>query len=162
VIQPALLGGLFIGILSALPIINVANCCCLWVVAGGALSAHLLQQSDQRPIGSSRAAAVGVLAGIVGAGVWLVATIALNTVMMPLQERMIAVMTRNATDLSPEVREMLDVLANQAGGPLRLALGFTFHLTTGVIFATIGAVIAASMMGPDSGRQLTPPPLPPP
>ena len=33
--QPALYGGLFIGVLSALPIINIGNCCCLWVTAGG-------------------------------------------------------------------------------------------------------------------------------
>jgi hypothetical protein len=56
---------------------------------------------------------------------------------------------------------MLAALANQAGGPLRLALGFAFHLTTGVIFATVGAVVAASMMRPDSARPLPPPPLPP-
>ena len=36
-LQPALLGGIFIGVMSALPIINAGNCCCcLWVLAGGA------------------------------------------------------------------------------------------------------------------------------
>ena len=31
-LQPALLGGLFIGVLSALPIISAGNCfCCMWV-----------------------------------------------------------------------------------------------------------------------------------
>ena len=34
-LQPALYGGLVIGVLSALPIVNAGNCCCcLWVVAG--------------------------------------------------------------------------------------------------------------------------------
>ena len=33
---PALLGGLFIGVLSSLPYIKGGNvCCCLWVVSGG-------------------------------------------------------------------------------------------------------------------------------
>jgi len=42
-LQPALLGGTFLGILSALPIVSAANlCCCLWVVAGGVLAAYLL------------------------------------------------------------------------------------------------------------------------
>ena len=37
--QPALLGGLFIGVLSALPVVNTANlCCCLWVIVGGVLT----------------------------------------------------------------------------------------------------------------------------
>ena len=55
-IQAALLGGLFIGVLSALPIINVANCCCLWIVTGGLLAARLAQEADPRAIGIGRAA----------------------------------------------------------------------------------------------------------
>ena len=38
-LQPALLGGVVIGVLSALPVINVANCCCAWILFGGALAA---------------------------------------------------------------------------------------------------------------------------
>jgi hypothetical protein len=34
--QPALFGGLVMGVLSALPIVSAGNwCCCLWVVSGG-------------------------------------------------------------------------------------------------------------------------------
>ena len=39
--MPALLGGLFIGVLSALPIVGICNCCCLWIVGGGVLAAYL-------------------------------------------------------------------------------------------------------------------------
>ena len=42
-LQPALFGGLFIGVLSALPIINLGNClCCMWVIGGGALDGLLV------------------------------------------------------------------------------------------------------------------------
>ena len=35
--QPALIGGVVMGVLSALPIVSGGNlCCCLWVVSGGA------------------------------------------------------------------------------------------------------------------------------
>ena len=45
-LQPAFYGGLFIGVLSALPLVNAGNCCCcLWVVAGGVLAAYLRQQN---------------------------------------------------------------------------------------------------------------------
>ena len=38
-LQPALLGGLLIGVLSALPFVSVLNgCCCLWVILGGVLT----------------------------------------------------------------------------------------------------------------------------
>ena len=41
--RSAALGGLFIGVLSALPIVGAANCCCcLWVVSGGALALEQL------------------------------------------------------------------------------------------------------------------------
>ncbi len=43
--QPALLGGLFIGVLSSLPVIGIANCCCLWVILGGMLTVYLEQQA---------------------------------------------------------------------------------------------------------------------
>ena len=34
-LQPVLFGGLFMGVLSALPIISIGNCCCLWIMGGG-------------------------------------------------------------------------------------------------------------------------------
>ena len=41
-LQPAVLGGLLIGVLSALPFVSM--CCCLWVIAGGVLTTYLLQE----------------------------------------------------------------------------------------------------------------------
>jgi len=60
--QPALFGGLFIGVLSALPIINIGNCCCLWVIGGGVLATYLMQQNHPYPI----AAADGALVDEIG------------------------------------------------------------------------------------------------
>ena len=35
-----------LGVLSALPIVNIGNaCCCLWVIAGGVAAAYLLQNN---------------------------------------------------------------------------------------------------------------------
>jgi len=48
VLQAPLLGGLFIGILSALPVVSWGNCCCLWIIGGGVLAAYLDQQRDER------------------------------------------------------------------------------------------------------------------
>jgi hypothetical protein len=65
--QPALLGGLFIGVLSSLPYIRGANCCCLWVICGGLLVTYLLQQKTPEPIQVSDALLQGLLAGAIGA-----------------------------------------------------------------------------------------------
>ena len=72
--QPALLGGLFIGVLSALPVVNVANCCCLWVVVGGGLTTYLLQQARPAPVETSEAALFGLIAGLVGGVLYMTAT----------------------------------------------------------------------------------------
>src|SRR5690349_24929968 len=86
--QPALLGGIAIGVLSALPVINIANCCCAWILFGGALAAYLMQQNHPEPIQIGDGAGVGLLAGVIGAAVWLVVSIPINLIMAPLQSRM--------------------------------------------------------------------------
>ena len=50
-LQPALYAGAFIGVLSALPFVNIANCCCLWVISGGVLLAFDSQAESSGHIG---------------------------------------------------------------------------------------------------------------
>jgi hypothetical protein len=64
-LQPALLGGLLIGVLSALPF--VGTCCCLWVIAGGVLTTYLLQERSTSPVTAGDASLAGLLAGVFGA-----------------------------------------------------------------------------------------------
>src|SRR5687768_9838442 len=67
-LQPALFGGLFIGVLSALPFISALNaCCCLWVIAGGVLTTYLLQEGSPVPVTAGPAAVSGLIAGAIGA-----------------------------------------------------------------------------------------------
>lgn len=170
-IQPALVGGIFIGVLSALPIINVANCCCLWITGGGVLSGYLAQQDaasgvSRKELTSARGAVAGCAAGMVGAVVWLVTMMVLDVVIAPLQERMVAEMIRNAQDMPDDVRAWLELLADRASSPFRLAAGFLFQLLAGAIFSTLGGVLAAMFFRGDvppalGGAPFSPPPLPP-
>src|SRR5688572_17640714 len=67
-LQPALFGGLFIGVLSSLPFISALNaCCCLWVIAGGVLTTYLLQEGSPVPVAAGPAAVSGLIAGAIGA-----------------------------------------------------------------------------------------------
>ncbi|HEY6363070.1 MAG TPA: hypothetical protein VIX63_18325 [Vicinamibacterales bacterium] len=163
--QPVLLGGLFIGVLSALPLISVANCCCLWIVCGGLLTARLAYQDTTRPLTPGRGAFLGLMAGIVGAFVWLVAALALDVVIAPLQERMIAEMLRNAQDMPPNARAWVEMVAGRADSPLRFVAGFAFQLC-GAIFAALGGLLGATFFRRDvppalGGDPMAPPPLPP-
>ena len=64
-LQPAVLGGVLIGVLSALP--YVGACCCLWVIAGGVMTTYLLQERITTPVSAGDASIAGLLAGVIGA-----------------------------------------------------------------------------------------------
>ena len=69
-LKPALLGGLIVGVLSAIPFINY--CCCIWGIGGGALAAYLYIKSSPTPVKMGDGAMVGGLAGVVGAIIYLI------------------------------------------------------------------------------------------
>ena len=64
-LKPAVLGGLIVGILSAIPILNY--CCCIWGIGGGVLAGFLYIKSSPVPVKIGEGAVIGVLSGIIGA-----------------------------------------------------------------------------------------------
>jgi hypothetical protein len=144
--QAVLLGGLFIGVLSALPIISVGNCCCLWILTGGAIAAYFAQEEEARPFGLMDGARVGFRAGLFGALVWLLASIAINRLIAPLQENTADLMVRNATDMPPEVRAWLDSLGSNAGTAAVVG-GFLFQLFVATPFAALGGLLGTAVFG---------------
>jgi hypothetical protein len=145
--QAVLLGGLFIGVLSALPIVNIANCCCLWIVGGGTVAAYLAQEGGIRPLSLLAGARVGFRAGLFGAVVWLFASAAVDVMVAPLQQNAADLVLRNATDIPPDVRTMLESLGNSASLPVRMVAGFVFQLFVATPFAALGGLIGAAMFG---------------
>ena len=160
-----LLGGVFIGVLSALPLISFANfCCCLWIVSGGALAAYLTQQSETTTLTPGRGAVAGLLAGVVGAVVWLVAAVLLDAALAPLQQRVVEEALRNAGDMPPGYREWMEAFGGRDAAPLRFAVGFGLHLFAAA-FAAVGGLLGAVFFGrplppPPTGEGVPPPPLP--
>jgi uncharacterized protein YqgC (DUF456 family) len=154
---------LFIGILSALPVINLGNCCCLWIVSGGMLAAYLDQQNDQRPTTIGRGAFAGFLAGVIGAFVWLVVSIGLDIVLAPIRERFAQELIRVARDMPPDVRAALESVGATTTG--YYALNFFLLLCGGGIFSTLGGMLGATFfrsdVPPALGGPIQPPPLPP-
>ena len=69
-LMPAVWGGLFIGVITGVPILNFINCfCCVGVIAGGMLSVYLYRTGlkEDQYMTMSDGVAVGLLAGILGA-----------------------------------------------------------------------------------------------
>jgi hypothetical protein len=156
--QAVLLGGLFIGVLSALPIVNLANCCCLWILGGGAVAAYLAQQQHPGPFGLMDGARVGFRAGIFGAVVWLFASAVVDLMVAPLQQSAADFMLRSATDIPPEVRTWLEDVGNSASLPARMIIGLFFQLFIAAPFAALGGLLGAAVFA----RPATPPSMQPP
>ena len=145
-IQAVAVGGLFIGVLSALPIVNIANCCCLWIMSGGAIAVALARQERPGPIGLAEGARIGFRAGVFGAVVWVVASMAVETVMAPIEQRFADLVLRNAADVPPAVSGWLDGLGSQST-PARLALGFVAQFFIAAPFAGLGGLLGAALFG---------------
>jgi hypothetical protein len=158
--QPALLGGVAIGVLSALPVINLANCCCAWILFGGALAAFLMQQNHPEPIHIGDGAIVGLLAGVVGAFVWLLVSIPMNLMMAPFQSEMARRTLENASDMAPELRSVFESMSTGPTIGVGLILFFFVMLVVSSMFGMLGGLFGALMFR-KSPPPVIPPPIPP-
>ena len=74
--KPALLGGLIVGVLSAIPILYY--CCVIWGIVGGGLACYLYIKSSPVPVRPGDGAILGGLAGIIGAVIFFVIWLPIN------------------------------------------------------------------------------------
>jgi hypothetical protein len=164
-LQPAAVGGLFIGVLSALPLISAGNCCCcLWVIGGGLVAAYLLQQHQPAPITVGDGAVVGLLAGLIGAVVQFIVSIPILLVAGPVQARMMQRIFERLAAENPDFGRIADQAHYSAGaGFVGLVFGFFMALVAGAIFATLGGMLGAAFFKKDQPPLAPPaPPMPPP
>jgi hypothetical protein len=142
-----LIGGLVMGVLSALPLVNVGNaCCCLWVVSGGVVAAYVFQQNQQTPITPGDAALVGLLAGLLGAVIQVAISLPLDLVVGPMYRELAQRAVEMAGDMPPNIRDMLDRISRRESmGALFLIVSHVVSLMVwcflGAIFSTIGGLI---------------------
>lgn len=144
-IQPALLGGLLTGVLSALPIVSAGNiCCCLWVISGGVLAAYLLQQNTPAAITVGDGAVVGLLAGLFGGLIAVALQLPLELLLAPLQQRILERILERAGDLPVETRSLLEEWGRPTR-PLLIALRLLFSVTVGMVFGLVGGMLGAAI-----------------
>ena len=157
--QPVLVGGLFIGLLSALPFVSLANCCCLWVTSGGVVPAYLLQGGRSDVISLGEGAMGGFQAGIVGAVIYALVSLPIQLVTMPFQRELLDNALESGTDIPPRVRELLENIG--PGVELGSVLaGFGVMLVLGAVFASIGGLLGALIFQRSSSAEQLPPSSP--
>ena len=140
--QPALLGGLFIGVLSALPVIGAFNaCCCLWVITGGLLTTYLEQQNTPKPIETSAAALSGLIAGAVGGLLSSVASALMLRLTGGVQQDAIEQALSNIPNMPPETMEMIRGFAT---GPSLALLMVAITVPLYAVFGMLGALLGTA------------------
>jgi hypothetical protein len=154
-LQPALFGGLFIGVLSALPFVNIANCCCLWVIGGGVLAAYLMQQNHPYAITAADGALVGMLAGLIGGVVGVILSVPIEMAMGPLQQRLLDSFILNNPDIPAESKRMFENLT--LGGASAIMIGFKLVMSViiGLVFGMLGGLLGVALF-----KKNAPPPPP--
>ncbi len=170
-LKPALVGGVLLGVLSALPLISAFNClCCAWVIAGGLLAAHLYVKDSPMAVTLGRGVALGLLTGIIGAIVDTVFTIPLHMALsrfgMSFTGQMREVLEQ-IPNLPPESKDAMRSLLSGSGG-----VSFALIILTGIfklviysIMAMAGGAIGVAVFEkrkPGGGPGYYDPPMPPP
>jgi hypothetical protein len=148
--QAAIVGGLVMGVLSALPIIYVGNaCCCMWVVSGGLVAAYVFQQNHPVPMTAADGALAGLLAGLVGAGVHFALSIPIDLLMAPMERAMVQRILDMSGNMPPEWRDTFERFGGNnaqfvfATFLLRRIIGFIFMMFIGAIFSTLGGLLGS-------------------
>ena len=150
---PALLGGLFIAVLSSLPVINM--CCCLWMIIGGMLTTYLQQQNRPDPLETADAVLGGVLAGLIGAIIAsLVPIVMVSLGGRPLEELIQQAMTETS-ELPEEWRRRISEFVSARGSSLLLLI-FVFNIPLYIVFSMLGSLLGVAFF-----RKKTPPAAPP-
>jgi hypothetical protein len=160
--QPALVGGLIAGILSSIPLVNLANCCfCAWLLVGGAVATKMLVNRAPRPVRGGEGAQVGAIAGLIAAGVYLAINIPMilfgvgEEFQRQLLEQMAA--SLNVPELQEELRKAIEESINQTPAQ-RLVSTLPFLIISAVLFVgftTLGGLLGVALFEKRRGQ---PPP----
>ena len=155
-LKPALIGGVVLGLLSAIPFVNWVNiCCCLWAILGGMLASYLYIKSSPTPVGAGDGAILGVLAGLVGAVVSFVLGVPIQLL---VGTAINGLLIGFVADMNPSQAEMLrqQMLAGQtiAGAIVNGLVGGVFLF----IFSIIGGLLGVPIFEKRKGNMTPPPP----
>jgi len=143
----AAIGGAFLGVTSALPLISALNCvCCGLIVAGGAIAAYFYLRdfpADLPYPTYGDIAQLGLFTGLIGAIVWIAIELPMHFLMMHLGIGLNQIPTEVLDDpeIPAGVRQIVQQLFSGGIGPLFIVITVVSSLVFSLIFATLGAII---------------------
>jgi hypothetical protein len=141
-LKPALIGGLIVGLLSALPFIS--TCCCIWGIGGGVVAGMLYIKSSPTQVQTGDGAIVGALSGVVGAVIFLILGLPLAFL-------------RGTGDVEAQLARAGVQLP--FSGTVLLLVGGVISAACLLVLATLGGLLAVPIF--EKRKQGAPPPPPP-
>jgi hypothetical protein len=154
--KAAVIGGVLLGVLSAIPFVNIPNiCCCAWALLGGAFASYTWIKKSPTPVTVGDGALLGVIAGAVGAVIYLIIGVPMALI---LGNTMSAVLSNIVASTDPQQAEILkaQMAASQSVGSAIL-FGFIYAIIL-AIFSTLGGLIAVPIFEKRKGGPGVPPP----
>jgi len=147
-LRPAITGGLALGVLSAMPIIMIGNCCCcLWIQGGGALSTWLLDKQRPGRLQYGDGAFAGAISGLVGALVSTIISIPIQ--MLTFSEEQSAqflAQIDQVGDFPPELRDWMAQMFTPGLNMSRTLFVLAINLVIYSLFAMIGGILTVAVL----------------
>lgn len=157
-VKPALIGGLAMGLIAAVPLLNCL--CCIWALAGGAFALYLYQKEASRPVEYGDGILVGLLTGAFGGAVKAVIAIPVSLLFgrrwVEWAREFFGSLDLPSNQLE-QIDRMLDRASSQGLIAVQLFMDLIWWIVVFAIFAGIGAVIGVAIFA----KRQAPPPAPP-
>jgi hypothetical protein len=145
---PALIGGAVAGTLSSIPLFNCL--CCIWIIGGAMLAAYLLVKDSPDVLSAGDGVIVGILTGIIAAGVHSF----INVPLRPIIKGFFHNMMRWLAEYTEEVPSGWE---DWLGGELS-TFSFFLELTIFAVFFSIlgalGGILGIALFGKKAQRKI--------
>ena len=159
-VEPAVLGGTFLGTLSALPFVSLGNgLCCMWVLGGGALATWLLQRKHpQGPeaVTYGDGAFVGVLSGSFGALIATLISIPVRLLSAEALREEMELFEEMLAGIEGPLRELFLRLVSPELSFFNVMTMLFMNLVLFSLFAMVGGILLLAILGHKSGNPVPP------
>jgi len=157
-VQPAAMGGMFLGVLSSIPIVSIGFC--LWILLGGGIAVTQLMKQRRSGVTYGDGAFAGVLSGLFGSLVGTAIQMCFRVIAAPFfqsQEQQLEQLLNQMAVEGP----MRDWVLRAASGEISVTtVIFTLfsNLLAFSLFAMIGGILAVALLNKKRGAGKPPRP----
>ena len=165
-LRPALIGGILLGVLSAIPPLNLGNCiCCAWIIGGGVLAAHLYIKASPTMVTLGSGFTLGLLTGAIGGAISAVFNIPVQILMRSIFSDYTGQMRQMLGDMPERFSALRDLILSASSArltPLIVIINLFVNVVLYAIIAMLGGALGVALFEKRKAEPPIPPYQPPP